>query len=591
MTVEPERPAREPQPAAEPVQRTAGGLLGANLDLVMLGLLPFLLYAVNDTWTFMAPSGQIDPYIYTGYMRDLKEYVGTYGETYYGSRLPHIVVGALLHMALPATLASLVLRFVLFYASLFALYGIVRVLWHNRVAAAITAALFCCQAYFLGAIAWDYVDGPAIACILATLFFLAVAATSRYWQLALVAAGFFAVTVVTLNVFLLLVVPVFAAWFFMLNARSGRRRLTDVAYYTFEGAAAAYLLYAAINIHLGGGFDYLGPQRDAAQGLSRTPLDLSPSSFALAGWLAFIAAGALTAVALLVKLSQARRQSTVRLTDFEYRTAVACIVALGSIAIFVAAELTVASPFQFSYYADLLYPFVVLPMGAGVALALEGAGVRARWYLIPAAVLILLLPFATSLPDDLVPRPPASGSWSYGLPLLAASLALLILAAAKPRIATALGAIAMFSILNITMSQQGTILLSGQDLGKSRARLVLDVDDALARVDGDSRLKYWYDLRDPLGNVFRGVASMHLWEHDLLSENFPGLVPPDGRERKLAAPQRIAVLSSSEGAFESVTSVAASQGVRAKVVSEMQVRRGADVVRIVVIETEALPVP
>ena len=577
MTVEPERPV---------IDR-----LGANLDLVILGLLPFLLYAVNDTWTFIAPTGQIDPYIYTGYMRDLKEYVALYGETYYVSRLPNVVFGALLHLALPATLASLVLRFLLFYASLFALYGIVRVLWHNRVAAAITAALFCCQAYFLGAIAWDYVDGFAIACILATLFFLCLAVTSRYWQLALVAAGFFAVTVVTLNIFLLLVVPVFAAWFFLLNARTGQRKLVDVAYYSFEGAAAAYLLYAAINIYLGGSFDYLGPQRNAANDLRRTALDLSPDSFTLAGWLAFIAVGGITAIALLTRLAVARRQAAARLSDLEYRTAVACIVALAAIAIFVGADLTIASPFHYPFYADLLYPFVALPLAAALSLALTGADVRSRWYLIPAVVVSLLLPFATSLPDDLVPRPPSSGSWSYGLPLIATSVALLTFAAARPRIATVLAAVAVLSALNITMSQQGTILLSGHDLAKSRARLVLDVDDALARVEGHDKLKYWYDLDEPLGSVFRGVASLHLWEHDLLSEDFPGLSAPDGRERKLVAPQRIAVLSTTADAAERVNAVAAGHGVRARVVFETQVRRGADVIRVAVFETEPLVPP
>ena len=577
MTVETDRPAIDS--------------LRENLDLVILALLPLLLFAVNDAWTFIAPTGQIDPYIYTGYMRDLKEYVALYGDTYYVSRLPHLVVGALLHQALPATWASLVLRFLLFYASLFALYGIVRVTWHNRLAAAITAVLFCCQSYVLGAVAWDYVDGSAIACILATLLFLSLAVTSRYWQPALAAAGFFAVTVVTLNIFLVLLVPVFAAWFFLLNARTGRRRLADVAYYSFEGAAAAYLLYAAINIYLGGSFDYLGPQRNAANDIGRTALDLSPNSFALAGWLAFIAVGALTAIALLVKLALARRQATGRLNDLEYRTGAACIVALASIAIFVAAELTVASPFHFSYYADLLYPFVVLPVGAALSLALSAAGVRSHWYLLTAVVVVVLLPFATSLPDDLVRRPPSAGLWAYGLPLIAAGVALLMAAVARSRVAIVLGAVAVLSVLNITTSHQGSILLSGRDLAESRARLVLGVDDALSRVEGYSSLKYWYDLDEPLGAVFRGVASLHLWEHDLLSEDFPSLVPPDGRERRLVAPQRIAVLSSSAGAVEHVNSVAASQGVQARVVFETQVRRGSDVARVVVFEMAPLAGP
>jgi hypothetical protein len=50
----------------------------AGPTLLLLAL-PWLLIALNDSWTYLAPLGYVDPYIYTGYFLGLKEYLDTFG--------------------------------------------------------------------------------------------------------------------------------------------------------------------------------------------------------------------------------------------------------------------------------------------------------------------------------------------------------------------------------------------------------------------------------------------------------------------------------------------------------------------------------
>src|SRR3954453_23718107 len=134
------------------VPQTMRQRLAAAQDLLIVLLLPLVLYAVNDSWTYVRPQGFIDNYLYLGYMGDLKAYISEFGPTYYGSRLPQLLPGAVLHEAFSTGTASLLTRFLVFYVAAFSLYGLTLAVWRNRTASLVTVALFCLQAYFLQAI-------------------------------------------------------------------------------------------------------------------------------------------------------------------------------------------------------------------------------------------------------------------------------------------------------------------------------------------------------------------------------------------------------------------------------------------------------
>src|SRR5262249_25571132 len=79
-----------------------------------LVLLPFVLTVIDDSWTFLAPTGFIDSYVYTGYFLDLQN-LRTFAHTYYSSRLPWILVGHFAYALASPEIANLFLRFFLFY--------------------------------------------------------------------------------------------------------------------------------------------------------------------------------------------------------------------------------------------------------------------------------------------------------------------------------------------------------------------------------------------------------------------------------------------------------------------------------------------
>src|SRR6185503_16837830 len=166
-----------------------------------------------------------------------------FGPTYYGSRLPHLLPGALLHEAFPTGTASLLMRFLVFYVASFSLYGLTLALWRNRTASLIAVTLFCFQAYFLQAISWDYVDGTAIALTLLTLLLLTLAATREHWQWWMTAAGFAAVSMVSVQFFLVTFTPLLILWFFALSLRFGKRPVVDLVFWAVTGGTAAFMLY------------------------------------------------------------------------------------------------------------------------------------------------------------------------------------------------------------------------------------------------------------------------------------------------------------------------------------------------------------
>ena len=62
-------------------------------DIAILAILPILLINLDDSWSFLIPEGTIDPYIYNSFFLDLQKNVHAFGELYYASRVPWIVLG------------------------------------------------------------------------------------------------------------------------------------------------------------------------------------------------------------------------------------------------------------------------------------------------------------------------------------------------------------------------------------------------------------------------------------------------------------------------------------------------------------------
>ena len=65
---------------------------------MVLTAYPLLLMLVNDSWVFGDPfSATIDDHIYTGYFFNLRQYLNAFPAVYFGTRLPWILVGSVVH--------------------------------------------------------------------------------------------------------------------------------------------------------------------------------------------------------------------------------------------------------------------------------------------------------------------------------------------------------------------------------------------------------------------------------------------------------------------------------------------------------------
>src|SRR4051794_23944621 len=121
------------------VQRSCGDF--PFLDAAALLALPFVVLLVNDSWTFLQPISTIDPWVYTGYFFNLHQHLNVFPNTYYGSRLPWLLLGNAVHSVFAPATATIVLRLLLYYGGTVSLYVIVRALWHNRTAALVATVV------------------------------------------------------------------------------------------------------------------------------------------------------------------------------------------------------------------------------------------------------------------------------------------------------------------------------------------------------------------------------------------------------------------------------------------------------------------
>src|SRR3954452_19914785 len=74
--------------------------------VAMIGCLPFVILAINNSWAFVLPAEWIDAFVYTGYFLDLKHHLKIFPDAYYGTRLPWILLGTAVHWLLGFELAQ-----------------------------------------------------------------------------------------------------------------------------------------------------------------------------------------------------------------------------------------------------------------------------------------------------------------------------------------------------------------------------------------------------------------------------------------------------------------------------------------------------
>ena len=545
------------------------------LRLLPLILLPFLLTAIDDSWTFLAPHGDIDSYVYTGFFLDLQNHVRTFAQTYYSSRLPWILVGSLAYTLAPVDLANLLLRFFLFYTATFSLYFAVRTIWNNHSAALLSAILLGVHTHFLYSIHWDYVDGPASTALLASFAFLASSTRATRPIPLLMASSFAAAVAVSIHIFAVFLLPALGLWYAWTHADTSRGRFWRGVVFLGSGAILAFLLFGSINWTMGSDFNYLQPQINVARTVNTSPWRQSDRQWIeFATWLAFPTMAVLFSVAV-VTLAAWKRGRGHRVFEPDSRMLIlAGLVMLLSYATFVLIELRRGLALQQDYYASFLFPYTFVVLGGGISVSMSRLARlrRLNMTIVPLSLILLVGSFVVasfrSLPGC---TPTCSLFGPMGLVALggAAGIGLSI---ASRHAAVLILTIASMAVVNAAPQQY----FPTRDLRNAmhdRFMMVHDANAALQPYNRDGELRFWYSRDEPLGLTFVGIASLHLWGFRLISDSFPKLTDPQSGTDAPVAGRTVALLTRDDDALSKADETLTSKGLRAILLYHDRIRR------------------
>jgi hypothetical protein len=495
----------------------------ASPDIIVLVLLPFVLLITTPDWTYQPPYGFIDPYIYTGFFRHLHSLLDTYWNSYYASRLPWLLVGNAAYTLLSPEAANLLLRFLLLYISVFSIYGTVRIVGRDRLAATLAAVALAVNVHFLAAIRWDYVDGPGIAGLFATILLLTCAAKSARPAAWLFAAGFMAMTAVSTQLFLVSTLPALACWYVLLNLRYDAHSALRMVPWLFGGAIVGFELYAAVNFLLEGQFLYLKPQIDHLR--HPNPSDHFGLPFSQwtrsAGWLVVPAAAGVVGIGALVAglWHSWRRGSMAHVPGDIFFAAVAGLQFLAVALVYVVTEFLRGEPvLQLNFYASYLIPFAFIVLGAAIAAGLKR--LDASWALAAGATAVGILLLSQTI-DPWLPLTQRTGCGSCSLRGAGLSWALVLGALALAAVLRRSPALALLAVVALTLVNPTTGVIAAPAGSHERFRLVNDTVAVVDRFNQDGKLYFWYSNDEPLANVYRAISSQRLWGFRLLNEVFP----------------------------------------------------------------------
>ena len=537
---------------------------------------PLILLLVNNSWVFFPPTGMIDPYVYTGYFLDLKHRLSVFPEVYYGTRLPWILLGYSIHAIASPEVAQYMLRLILYYVSALSLFAIVRMLFVSNLAATMATFVLGTNTYFLWSIGWDYVDGIGVALIFLTTACLTAAATGTAWRRWLFWAGFACVSMVSTYLVLILLAPFQVAAYLLTNLMHRRHPLGASLAWFGLGAGSGIAILGTANWMLAGQFLFFMPQVRMALlvGNARSQWKLLNYDWiSIAGWLVFPTTALVIALVLLGVWIHARWKGS-GTTDAYRDAALFALLLVGLETLFLTMELNGFWLLQVSYYASYLIPNVFICLGAAIAFGTSRTSRQWDVVIVAATAASLLLPFLIAshqllhLPFKIAE--PAGWVAAGGCLLLAA-------ATLWKRAWLTVVALFVLGLFDVSVHDSRIFSIPPSSTDQARHLMVFDGIRAVRPYNLDGKLLFWYDLQDPLGPVFRAVASAYMWASRMISEDFPNRTfPLPGTTVELGAGETVAILSSKSEPLLRADESLARIGTRQETIGHADVQRGAD---------------
>jgi hypothetical protein len=486
-----------------------------------LALLPWLVLAVVSAWIYNPLNG-IDYWIYFGYFLNYPRYVAElFPNRYYGSRLPWVLPGYLLHLFLNPKTARYILHLSFYYAALFSLYGLLRRSVGARVAL-LTAVLFGTHSFVLAAIGWDYVDGAGITYDLLALLCISVAVAAphpRYWILA---SGAAAAAMFYCNAFLISFVPFLPA-FYLYQQHQGlsqdtlRIALRFALWFTC-GALLVTVFLGAVNYRVGGSFWFYGPSLRFVVASSSKPNEFFIPGWswtAAANWLALPLTTALGST-FCVLLSLIRRTFAKRDLRLFF-----LLQFLASSGIFIVWHIAGGLGLEAYYYTSYLLPSAFLAIGCMFTLHFERWQAWSYWLFLAVVTLALVASLALG-PIGVITQVRRIG-WVWMS--IGAGICFALNAYLRNR-----WQFSLLILCGLWMCQASFGQFDSKESAQRAAELSRVAESAklVGEHTREDPLRFWYDAAEPLGSEFNAINSTFLWRwapEAIINRNLTAIAP------------------------------------------------------------------
>ncbi|HLK20849.1 MAG TPA: hypothetical protein VKT81_17980 [Bryobacteraceae bacterium] len=485
--------------------------------VLVLLLLPWLVLIFSSAWIYNAFVG-IDQWIYFGYFLNYPRYVSEwFPDRYYGTRLPWVLPGYVLHALFDPKTARYVLHLGFYYIAVFSLYGLLRRAIGSR-AALLASVLFGTYSFFLGAIGWDYVDGAGLTYNLLALLCLDRAANSKCPRLWLVASGTAVAAMFYCNAFLVVFLPVLPI-FYLYQVHQGFTRPTlfamlRLALWGGVGVLLTTVALGTVNYAVGGGFWFYAPSLDFVRShTSKTNPFFAPGwHWAVrATWLQ-LPLIALIASSLYVVVGRLRRTFGPR--DLRLFFALQYLTYAG---IMMAWHLSGGMGLQGYYYNSYVIPSAFLAIGCVLATRFEGWPASVYWLFLLAVCLAFAASFKLTY-LGLAVRIREFGWFPIGMVM---GIGLVLYSMTRRRWPVLLLILSCLWLCQVVFRMDFPPEKSG---AADLARVVESAKLVRAHTGADP-LKFWYNANEPLGAEFNAIHSVYLWSWSMVSRDLPAILP------------------------------------------------------------------
>jgi len=549
------------------------------VSVLIILIFPLVLVMLNDSWVFPFMAGYLDPYYYTGYFMDLKQHLNIFPDLYYGTRLPWLLLGGLIHGLLPPEAASYTLRLTLLYAACFALFVTIRLLFQNNLAATVGAMLVAVYTPLLSSVGWDYVDGFGVVLMLVTIAFLTAAATKAKCQVLLLCAGAALISTVLSYMMLLLLVPIELGFYLLVNSYRSRHPLWASGAWLSAGALGALAVMSAASWQLTGNLLFFMPQVRVLKIIGKAPGRWKAADYSWIGhatWLVIPAIAIGLGFILLLRFALERKRPA-EWTELHRSVAACTLPLIAAGCLFLAMEAKGFWLLQIPYYAIYLTPFAFLAIGAVMSYVIAAPSWKGALLFSVITAICLLAPFRLVwLQHSTACASTCELSGRLGW-LAALVFVVLAISVLWRRGWLIIPALVPFGIFNMAAATNGELTIPPSANLRNENLMVYDAIAALRPYTTDGKLRFWYNTKEPSGWLFRAIASTHIWTYRLVSEDFPNRTQlPSDPVPELQVGDSVVILSSRADALQLAETNVAKISAHAELLGQARVQRGTE---------------